>query len=264
MLYNLTCLRLTLQKISFKKADLKSTRIFTAEIKMIFLLIVFGFSSLPVLPQGEKTINLEEIPQKKVRQYIVSKSIDQMHDFSLIHASWRKGINESDFKVVEETFYLKYKLSSVWQFYSHANLVKLWDGQSVRFGLLISKRSNSVIYKDAPLLPRIDTGQVYFLDIRFIKGVFDIPMAFEIINIDPVQQLVEFSYIDGNKASGKQTIQFFDNGEGRTRIVHRSYFKSESTLRDDVLYPYFHKKFVKEFHKNMRLLIRHSKYIACG
>jgi len=37
--------------------------------------------------------------------------------------------------------------------------------------------------------------------------------------------------------------------------VHRSYFKSGSKLYDALLYPHFHKKFVKEFHRNMGQLV---------
>lgn len=229
-------------------------------INLVYLIFLFGFSSLPVVSQSLKFINLEEIPQRKVRKYIVSRRIDQMKDFSSIHASWGKGINESDFNVNERTFYVKFALSKVWDSYRHVNLIKIWNGRSVRFGLLILKRSNSVVYKNTSSLPEIDTRQVYFLNLRLMKGLFNVPVAFEITTIDPIRQIIEFSYIDNNKSRGKQTIQFFDNGDGRTRIVHRSYFKSDSALRDDIFYPLFHKKFIKEFHRNMRQHINHEKH----
>jgi|WetSurMetagenome_2_1015567.scaffolds.fasta_scaffold36559_2 hypothetical protein len=223
--------------------------------KLIVVLLLSVCYSVTGFSQVIKTINLDEISQRKVRQYIASRSIDKMQDFSLIHPSFKKDNSESDYKFVERTFYLKYKLQDVWNCYRHINLAKLWEKHSVRFGLMISKHSNSVTYKDDSAIPEIDTGQVYFFDIRVLKGLFNIPAAFEIINIDPVKQKVEFSYIDGNKSLGKQTIQFFDTGEGRTRIVHRSYFKSESAFRDDLLYPYFHTRFIKEFHRSIRQLI---------
>jgi hypothetical protein len=218
----------------------------------VLLLIVLGFSHGSGFSQAGKTINLDEISQRKVRQYIVSRSIDQMQDFSLIKASWKKNNIESDYKFVERTFYLKYKLQDVWNFYRHVNLARLWNSHSVRFGLMISKRFNSVAYKDDLQMPEIDTGQVYFFDIRLLKGVFNIPAAFEITNIDPINELVEFSYLDGNKSLGKQTIQFYDNGNGETKIIHRSYFKSESAFRDRMLYPPLHTKFIKQFHRSIK------------
>jgi hypothetical protein len=228
-------------------------------LKVIILLIMSGFAYLTGVSQNFSRVNLKEIPQRKVRKYIESRSIDKMNEFSSIHASWKKNIDESDFRFMEKTFYLKYKLLDVWECYRYSDPFKMWNGRSVRFGLLISKYSNSVIYSNSYSFPEIDTGHVYFLNIRFVKGLFNIPVAFEIINIDREQHIMEISYIENNKSRGKQTIQFFDNGEGCTRIVHSSYFKSESALRDDLLYPYFHNKFIKEFHGNMRKLIKNKE-----
>ena len=227
----------------------------------ISLLLMYGFFSLSALSQNSTTINLDEIPQRKVRKYIVSRKIDKMQNFSSIHASWNKDINESDFNVNEKTFFMQYKLSDVWQCYSHANPLKVWNGRSMRLGLMITKCLNSVIYTDNLYFPDVDTSQVYFLDLRLLKGLFNLPVAFEIITIDNNRQIVEISYLDNNKSQGKQSIQFFDNMDGRTRIVHRSYFKSSSWLRDELLYPYFHKKFIKEFHRNMTQLVK-SKSLA--
>jgi hypothetical protein len=228
------------------------------KIYVINLLLISGFSLLPGVSQSLKSINLEEIPQRKVRKYIVTREIDQMYDFSSIHASWKKDINESDFNVNEKILYLNYDLAEVWKCYSHANPDEMWNGKSIRLGLIILKCSNTVIYTNSSTFPEVDTGQVFFLNLRLMKGLVKVPVAFEIITIDDIQQIVEISYIENNKSQGKQTIQFFDNGDGRTRIVHRSYFKSESRLRDDLLYPYFHKKFIKEFHRNMRQLIKNQ------
>jgi hypothetical protein len=218
------------------------------------------FSLQPGISQGFQRINLKEIEQRKIRNYIVSHSIDKMDDYSAIHVSWKKDIDASKFKVIEKTFYLNYSLANVWEFYRHVSSFKTWNGKSIRFGLLISKNSESVIYAHDSGCPEVDTGQVYFLNIRFIKGLFNIPVAFEIINIDQARRVLEFSYIDNNKSRGKQTIQFFDDGAVGTRIVHRSIFKSGSALRDKLLYPYFHKKFIREFHRNMSHLIEDSKY----
>ena len=178
-------------------------------IKFTVLTFIIGWSSMTCYSQSTETINLEAIPQKKVRKYIISRSIDKMLDFSLIHASCKKNVVESSFKMIEKTFYLTYSLSNVWDLYRHTNAISIWDKKSVRLGLVISKCSNSVIYGNNTSFPEIDTGQVYFLNLRLIKGLFNVPVAFEIINIDPVQQVVEFSYIDNNKSLGKQTLQFF-------------------------------------------------------
>jgi hypothetical protein len=236
-------------------APINSRRI---NLNKIWLFIFLAFSSLSAVPQTVRIINLEEISQRKVRKYILERSIDKMSDFSSIHASCKKNIDESAFNVTEKTFYLKYKLPLVWECYSHANPVRIWNGRSVGFGLMISKHLKSATYANNSSFAEIDTGQVFFLNIRFLKGLFNIPVAFEIINIDKKMQIVEFSYIENNKSIGKQIMQFSDDGYGNTRIDHITYFKSSSNIRDGIFYPYFHKKFIREFHGNMRQIISDS------
>jgi hypothetical protein len=218
---------------------------------MIFILFhILG--SIPVFSQRAQTISLSEIPQKHVRSYIEKRDINYMQNFSEIRASWNKETSNSTYHVHEKTIYFKNSLEDVWDCYRHSNPVESWNTHFIKVGLVISKCSNSVTYINNCTYPEIDTGQVVFLDLKLLKGMFNVPLAFEITNIDPFQKILEFSYIEGNTTQGKQTVQFFDNGDGRTRIVHRSYFKSFSPFRDKFLYPHFHSKFIKEFHRNMK------------
>jgi hypothetical protein len=238
--------------------NFRTARDFFLDIKLILILFMFGTSLQTAVSQDVKLIKLEEIPQRKVRNYIKTRSIDRMQEYSSIQPSWKKEIDASGFKIIEKTFFLKFGLSNVWEFYRHASTFKMWNGRSIGFGLLITKCSKIITYAKSINCPEVDTGQVYFLNIKLIKGLINIPVAFQIINIDQLNRTVEFSYIDNNKSTGKQTIQFFDDGAGRTRIVHKSYFKSNSVFRDDWLYPYFHKKFIREFHRNMNKLINNE------
>ena len=86
-------------------------------------------------------------------------------------------------------------------------------------------------------------------------GIYNVPVAFEFITVDSVQKVIEFSYIEGNKSSGVQQIKFLDMGGNRTKILHISYFKSNSPFRDRWLYPFFHIKIVNNFHRNMKRLL---------
>ncbi len=237
----------------------KIKRTFLLYFRNILLLSFCGLMHLPLFSQSHNSIILADIPQKNVRRYIKTRSIDKMDDFSAIKPSWKKGTSESDYYVIEKDFYMKFKLSDVWDFYRAASTFDMWNGRYIKFGLLISKPANSVIYSENSAFPAIDTGQVYFLDVKLLKGLLNVPLAFEITRIDPVNKIVELSYIEHNISSGKQTLQFFDQGGGHTRIVHLSYFKSESSVRDAYLYPYFHEKFIMQFHRNMRHLFKKSR-----
>jgi hypothetical protein len=230
--------------------------------KTIALFFIVGLSSVCGLSQRVETINLEDIPQRKVRKYVEVREIDKMKDFSLIHASCKKEINEKDFHINQKEFHLKYNIANVWNCYRTLDPEKTWNKKSIRFGLLISKCSNTVTYRKDLTYTIVDTGQVYFLNLRLLKGLFNIPVAFEIIDVDQNKQVVEFSYIDNNKSKGKQVLEFFDEGNGCTRIVHRSYFKSGSSFRDKFIYPMFHKKFIKEFHRDMIESLKDKSVIA--
>lgn len=222
-----------------------------APLKII--LTILGLVIL-TLPGFSQRINFKAIPQKKIRNFIKTRAIDKLKDFSLIHPSWKKNSDATQFHFNEKIFYINDKIDNVWQCYSHADLTKTLSRPSVRFGLLIAKSSNSVFYTNNISIPAIDTGQVYFFDLRILR-VLNIPVAFEVITIDPENEKLELSYIENNKSRGKQTIQFFDGGKNNTRIVHTSYFKSNSGIRDNLFYPHFHKKFIKNYHRNMKLLL---------
>jgi len=249
---------------TLKGMILRRTLCGTINLNLTCLFFLFGVLSVSGVSQSSKVINLEEIPQRKVRKYIVSSEIDQMNDFSAIHASWKEGISESGFHIRSKTFYLEFNLSNVWECYRHTGPEKMWNGQFSQLGLLISKCSNTVIYANNSYFPEIDTGQVCFLNLRIMRGLFNVPVAFEVINIDNNKHILEVSYIENNKSKGKQTIQFFDNGDGCTRIVHGSYFKSKSWLYDDIFYPYFHKKIIKEFHRKMGQIVKNANPIISG
>lgn len=231
-------------------------------INLIYLFFLFGILSVSGVSQIPESINMEEIPQRKVRKYIVSRNIDKMSDFSSIKASCKREGIDSDFHMHQKEFNLEYDLLNVWDGYSNIDPRDTWGNQSLQFGLMISKCTNTVVYVRNASHAAVDTGQVYFLNLKLLIGLFNIAVAFEVINVDQKLQVVEFSYIDNNKAKGKQIIEFYDNGNGSTRIVHRSYFKSESSFRDNLLYPLFHKKFIREFHKNMGEIIKKANKVV--
>ena len=226
----------------------------------ILFLVMLCSSFLNGKAQNCELIKMEDIPQRKIRNYIISKSINKLDDFSLIKPSWGNNMSESDYHLHSKKFIINKNVAFVWNSYSHIDLKRLLTGNNVRFGLLLKKYTNTAVYAKDLLSPEIDTGQIYFLDLRLLKGLLNIPVAFEIINIDPRNFIVEFSYIDSNIVRGKQTLKFSDNGDGRTRILHLTYFKSNSKIRDGMFYPHFHRKFIKEFHKDMQKVIEYPQH----
>ena len=85
-----------------------------------------------------------------------------------------------------------------------------------------------------------------------MKGLYNLAVGLEIIDIDTTNKSITYSYIQGGKSRGKQTIFFFPAKNGFTEIIHQTAFKSDSYIRDRYLYPYFHRIAINEFHRNMK------------
>jgi len=229
--------------------------------KSLKLIILIIFSYLHVQSFGQHTFNdikPDQIKQRKIRAYIQSQINDNKHLFSDIHPSWQQGKDLTAYSKNEMTFFLKGKFQDIWDGYISASPSKSWNGRKVSFGLFLQKFPGHIFY-DHDSMVGIDTGQVYFLNLKILQGMYNLPVAFEIIKVDAVEKVFEFSYIEGNKSGGVQQIKFMDMGDECTKIMHTSYFKSNSHFRDKWLYPFFHKKIVNDFHRNMKKLLNLEK-----
>lgn len=219
---------------------------------VLILIVSFHYQIFAQLKLDD--IKMERIHQRKVRKYIKSQISNNKHLFGDIHPSYTRGKDLSKYSKNEMTFVLDGNFRDIWQGYLSANPSKSWNGRKVSFGLLLQKFPNNIFYNHDSI-GGVDTGQVYFLNLKLLFGFFSLPVAFEIITINLEEKIFEFSYIEGNKSTGFQQIKFQDMGENRTKILHTSYFKSYSPFRDRWIYPFFHKKIVKDFHRNMRKLL---------
>ncbi|MBN1117713.1 MAG: hypothetical protein JXA77_10940 [Bacteroidales bacterium] len=222
-------------------------------IVVFYSLITIGLFAQPV----GSAIEMNLIAYKSVRTFISDNNIDAPEVYKDIKPSWFSRTDPSSYNLHVKQFIVNEDISKVWQCYEKANPTYAWSGRMVDFGLLISKYNNSFTYETKGDFSKIDTGQVYFLNLKLLKGIYNIPVAFEIINVDPESKIIEFSYISENKSQGKQIIQFIELENGKTEVIHKSYFRSDSKLRDGI-YPYYHKKIIKDFHHNMRRLIKYS------
>jgi hypothetical protein len=223
----------------------------------ISYIILIIFSSFQMQSYGQlklDDIKTEQIQQRKIRKFIKNNIQKNKHQFNEIHPSWNRGEDLSLYRKNEMIFYLNSNVQDVWQGYLSTNPSNSWNGRKISLGLLLQKFPGKIYYQNDQIIG-IDTGQVYFLNLKLLLGIINIPVAFEIITIDPVEKVLEFSYLEGNKSSGVQQVKFIDiNGE-RTEIKHISYYKSDSPFRDKYIYPFFHKKIINDFHQNMKRLL---------
>lgn len=199
-------------------------------------------------------IDLDKIPQKGIRGFIQEQMSKNVKDKADIKSTYTKGDDLSSYLIHEETFHVPHPPEKVWEHYMRANPNEVWNGKMLSFGLMVSKYDDEIMYiGDAYSEAKV--GQVFYLTINILGGLIKVPVAHEIIAVEPEQNYFELSYVEGSKSFGKQRIAFFRTGEGNTRIIHRTYYKSDSNFRDQYVYPFFHTKAISEYHQNMLLSI---------
>ncbi len=195
-------------------------------------------------------VDLHRVPQKKVRRFIHKQIVNKVNDFADIHPTLIREEEKSKFKVNDQEFTIRENINRVWHAYCSASPEIAWNGRMVTFGLLLSKRRHTVAYPHG-ICPTLDTGQVVYLNLKLLKGIYNLAVAFEITAIDSLHKMIEFRYVTGDKSQGIQQIRFIKTDDGYTRIVHHTLFRSKSSLRDKLLYPLFHRKTVSEYHRNI-------------
>lgn len=206
--------------------------------------------------QSWSDIDLHQISQEKVRSLVAARQKENDTGWYGLEPSCRPGQELEGYRIIESGYKVRSDAKQVWDYYTHTSPAMSWNGKRVSFGFLISKYSNTILYRNDDHYAGLDTGQAVFVNLRMIKGLYNLAVGFEIIRIDPEKHAITFSYLKGGKSSGFQTICFVSTKNGNTRISHRTAYRSNSFLRDHLFYPHFHRILINEFHRNMRNIIR--------
>ena len=133
---------------------------------------------------------------------------------------------------------------------------EIWHGSS-HFEMEIDSKTDAVTTKNQPL-PKIEKGQVFFLELRVIEGwgvkLVKIPVAFQVVELDPIKKTISFSYLNNNKSKGIQKISFIQEGSDFI-VKHETRFKSDSAIRDRLIYRFFHNRLLNDVWNDYRDLI---------
>jgi hypothetical protein len=196
-----------------------------------------------------KKIDLKRIPQKSIVAFIQEQMDNSILSFSEVKSTYTKGEDLSQYLIHEEIYKIPHPPEKVWDHYMTANPNKVWKGKMLSFGVMISKEDEEIMYFGEEYT-KAKVGQVFYVEIN-VFGLKKVAVSHEIIAVDQDKMYFEISYIEGGKSAGKQRITFFRTGDGETRVVHTTYYKSDSVFRDRYIYPYFHTKAINEYHTNM-------------
>ena len=225
----------------------------------VFVLAILSISTVGYSQLSIANLDMSKIPQRKIRAYLNMQSEHDIYLLSDFKASSYPGIHLPDYISMENTYLVKEDPDSLWHLYMNTSVSKSWSGKRFSFGLLYSKWSDKVRYNDEYFSSLVDTGQVFFVNLRLLGGTVNFALGLEVVDIDIINKAITFNYLESGKSQGQQIIQFFGTPEGYTKIVHFSNFKSDNPFRDKYLYPYFHTRVINEFHRNMSRRISNEK-----
>tara|TARA_B110000046_G_scaffold57595_2_gene64347 strand:+ start:23336 stop:23965 length:630 start_codon:yes stop_codon:yes gene_type:complete len=196
-------------------------------------------------------ITLEKIPHKRIRSFIKGQLNNDVQSVKDLEVSFRHGDSMKEFNKHERSYVTDSNIEDVWKYYMQTGPNKVFKDKLVSFALMLSKQNeNEVLYKEGAFT-KAEIGQVYFMNLSILRGLIQIAVSYEIIEIDPAKKIIDFAYIKGGKSVGIQRISFSEVKVNRTQIKHTTHYKSNSKFRDRYMYPYFHTKVLEEYHMNM-------------
>jgi hypothetical protein len=198
----------------------------------------------------EEIVDLTRIPQKAVRELVLKEKVKTASDFQHIATSCYRSEDSTGYSTNLKTYVVKARIGKVWDKYSNISPEKAWCGRTVNFGFLFSKPNNKFIYPEHASDP-IRVGNIIYVNLRLLRGIKNLGVAFEVTRLDPVNRIICFCYLKDGVSKGSQEIKFSEMPNGDTRITHLTHYRSRSAFRDRELYPLFHEKFVGEFHQNI-------------
>ncbi|HYQ58434.1 MAG TPA: hypothetical protein VEP89_13925 [Draconibacterium sp.] len=222
-----------------------------------FILIVAIIALVPCLCIGQMylaDVEFDRVGYEEVEHYVKVQMNNHTKSFFEVKPSLTPAASTEGFCFHEREYVIKDSLSHVWSHYVHTNPSIAWNASRFSFGLLFSKNSNELVYPN-DYVGGIDQGQIIYLNLNVLK-IKKLATAFEITTVDQQDKVIEFSYVEDNVTHGKQQLSFSQTRKGYTKIIHRTYFKSESALRDHFLYPYFHTRLANTYHRNMKRLFK--------
>lgn len=199
-------------------------------------------------------VEFEKITEEAVEEFLHRQIENDISTFSDVKPTLESTSSTDGFKFHEREYMVKDSLNKVWTHYLYTDPGVAWNVGKMNFAMLFSKNENNLIYKNEDV-EKIEIGQIVYLNLNLMK-IKNIATAFEIIKVDKDSGVIEFSYVEDNATSGKQQLNFVQTAKGNTKIIHRSYFKSESVLRDLFLYPYFHTRMTNTYHRNMKKMYK--------
>ena len=208
-------------------------------------------------------LDYNRIPQKKIIEFVEHHKKNGYKLFSEFMPKCFRIQDSAGYRKISTTYIIHGKTDAVWNEYLSIQPSQAYSGRIVGFGFLYSKDDDRILYKEDSI-DVMKEGQLLFFNIKLLGGFLNLGVADEVTAIDSKLKMIRFCYIDNCKTEGTQEIQLKSTSEGFTEITHGTWYKSKSRFRDSVLYPFFHKRSVNEFHNIIRDRFERDNQLLSG
>ncbi|MCI4669546.1 MAG: hypothetical protein MRZ79_15535 [Bacteroidia bacterium] len=149
-----------------------------------------------------------------------------------------------------EEILIESSLDKVWTLYTEEHPSKTWSGPMVNFIFAYLPKEDKLMYPSNEEHVKLQIGSQFYCWLNIFGPRLVIGM--KLLDLDADRKYMEIAYIEGGLYKGVQSLQFLEEGENSTKLIHKSYFKSDAAWRDATLYPFFHRMTVGEFHRNKK------------
>lgn len=219
---------------------------FTVRILSFLLMISFAVCDYSNA-EGVSLIDLNKVT-KASRKKLIKMGFDSYTRYEQFETSVVGDIDPAPFHYNHMAFEIDRSLTDVWNAYLSSNPKSSWSGNGLLFDFAYSKRDQQMYYRDGTV-PNMHVGMGVFIVLKIYR-LLKITAAMEITKVDEASHTIEYTYLKNNTSNGRQIMTLTDLGNGRTRLVHDTYFKSTSSLRDR-FYPKPHEDLVTQLHQNV-------------
>lgn len=203
--------------------------------------------------QDSAEIELDRIFQPKVRKYLDRQHILSTVDLDSIHASCYTEADSAAFQYHEKSFVIEADVEKVWDAYNTISPERAWSSKLASFAFLYRKFSGEIVYHNDDY-EGMKEGQVVFMNLQFLGGLFNIAVGHEISCIDEANKFLRICYLENGKSQGSQLIYLTPTEAGHTLVKHITRYKSDSDFRDEKLYPALHSLIISKFHNSVASL----------
>lgn len=226
----------------------------------LILLIPFLSSETSTAQLSIDKLDYSRIPQKQIIEFVEQQKKSGHKRFSDFIPKCFLAQDSAQYRKITTRYLIHGKADDVWNEYLSIQPSQAYGGRIVGFGFLYSKDEDRIIYKEDKF-DKMKVGQVFFFNIKLLGGIRNLGVADEVTAIDENQKLIRFCYLENGKSEGTQEIQLSGTEDGFTVITHNTWYKSNSRFRDSMLYPFFHKRTVNEYHHNIRERIENTELV---